>query len=155
MAERVESSIEVAAPPAEVWAQISDVSAMARWHPAIDTTPEWVQGGDEPRPGDRFRVSNVDARFDWSVDECAVVTFDPPRNFSFAVVRGSRDLALWSWELEPVSDGRTKVTAIHETRHLNLLERLRRRLGLALPDPLRGLEAALRGLKKAVEGTSA
>lgn len=108
--EQLEETIEVAAPPAQVWALVSDVRRMASWSPQVVRT--FVKGG---RVEHGTRTVNLNRRgpLFWPT-RAEVVRFEPHRDFALRI---KDNLTVWSFALEPTPDGGTRVTQRRELPH--------------------------------------
>lgn len=117
MARQMKVSDSVVIPgvtPAEVYAQVSDPTQMARWSPE-NTGAQVVTGSGAPTVGDVFVGTNTRGGTRWQT-RCKVVFADPGERFTFDVVAwGLRSpllrfaIARWEYTFEQV-DGGTKVT---------------------------------------------
>lgn len=103
----LEASIDVAAPPAQVWAMVSDIERMASWSPQVVRTT--VKGGGVQQ-GTRFSNLNRQGLLFWPT-KGKVVRFEPHRDFAFRI---AENRTVWSFELEPLPDGGTRVTQRRE-----------------------------------------
>lgn len=122
----VEASVDIAAPPSQVWDLVSDVTRIGRFSPET-IEAEWLDGADGPAEGVRFRGRvrrNEWGPTYWSV--CEVTAHEHERTFGFDVVgfdgvgsdragSGRDGLTHWRYELEPI-DGGTRLT---ESMHLS------------------------------------
>lgn len=109
----LEDTIEIDAPPAQVWALVTDIPRMAAWSPQVVKTS--VQGG-EVKEGARFRNFNRDRFLFWPTNG-KVVRFEPPGadgsgDFAFRI---KENKTIWSFQLEPNASGGTRVTQRRET----------------------------------------
>ena len=95
----LEASIDVAAPPAAVWAMVSDIERMASWSPQVVRTK--VKGGGVQQ-GTRFANLNRQGLLFWPTNG-KVVRFDPHRDFAFRI---AENRTIWSFELEPIPQRR-------------------------------------------------
>lgn len=117
MARQMKVSDSVVIPgvtPAEVYAQVSDPTLMARWSPE-NTGAEVEAGSGSLGVGDVFVGANKRGGSRWQT-RCRVIAADPGERFAFDVVGwGLRSpllriaIARWEYEFEQV-DGGTKVT---------------------------------------------
>lgn len=105
----IEQSIEIAAPPAAVWALVSDLRRMSEWSPQVDST-RLRKGADEVALGVEFTNLNRHGELTWKTTG-TVVRFDPPREFAFRV---DENWAVWSFHLEATPDGNTRLTQRRE-----------------------------------------
>lgn len=103
----LEQSIEVDAPPARVWALISDVPRMAKWSPQVARSS--VKGGIV-KQGARFRNINRQGLLVWPTNG-KVVRFTPHEEFAFRIAENK---TIWSFTLEPTPGGGTRVTQRRE-----------------------------------------
>lgn len=110
----VEESIDIAAPPALIYATIVDVENWGRFSP--ETTGASCQGdGGELRVGDRFSGHNRRGARRWTT-HCVVTVADAGRCFEFRSGAVGLAIATWRYELEPTTTG-TRVTEIwHDNR---------------------------------------
>ena len=105
----LEATIEIAAPPAKVWALVSDLRNMSRWSPQCAKT--FVLGG-ETRVGARMINVNRRGFLVWPT-QATVVRFSPEREVAFRV---KENFTVWSYELEPTETG-TRLTSRREAPH--------------------------------------
>lgn len=136
-------SVEVTttASPEQVWTVLADITRTGEWsHETV--AGEWIGGAVGAAPGARFRGRNDAGRFRWA-RECEVVTAEPGRRFEFRTVDTRRypDSTRWTFDLEPVAGGGTRITQRFEVLRLNpVLDRL----FYAVLPPHRDRSAALR-----------
>lgn len=104
----LEESIEIDAPPAQVWALVTDIPRMARWSPQVVRSK--VKGG-EVKPGARFLNLNRDRVLLWPTNG-KVVRFEPHTDFAFRI---RENKSIWSFHLEPTPSGGTRLTQRRET----------------------------------------
>jgi hypothetical protein len=103
----LESSIDIAATPDQVWAAVSDLRAMRRRSPEL--VGMWLLG--RPRAGRRGINLNRRKWFVWPTTT-RIVQWKPPAHdngrgaFRFHVWPTDAE---WSYEIEPVADG-TRLT---------------------------------------------
>lgn len=108
MADLVEVSTTIAAPPQSVYALVADLSRMGEWSPET-TGITWLGGVKEPRRGARFRGANRNGVRRWSTI-CTVVNAEPGRELSWQSSLFGRPVALWRYLFEPDGSGGTRVT---------------------------------------------
>lgn len=137
----------IAAPPAEVWALVADVTRMGTWSPETYKA-EWLNGATAPAVGVRFRGYNRRPYLQrWSTRP-RITVCDPGREFAFALGTKNREFVVWSYHFE-AADGGTKVTESVQVRGYALYGLLRpRRRERQLID---GMRLTLRQLKRAAE----
>jgi uncharacterized protein YndB with AHSA1/START domain len=103
----LEATIDVAAPPAQVWALVTDVERMASWSPQVVRSK--VKGGPV-RLGTKFANLNRQKLLFWPTNG-KVVRFDPHLDFAFRI---AENRTIWSFRLEPLPGGGTRVTQRRE-----------------------------------------
>jgi uncharacterized protein YndB with AHSA1/START domain len=104
----LETSLVIAAPPAQVWALVTDVARMREWSPQVVRT---VVLGGPVRLGTWFLNLNHQGWKHWPTT-AKVVRFAPHRDFAFRI---GENRTVWSFRLEPTADGGTLVTHRRET----------------------------------------
>lgn len=107
-APQLEASIEIGAPPAQVWALVTDLAKMASWSPQVVRT---VIRGGAVRKGTKFVNINRRGPLFWPT-QAMVVRFEPHTDFAFRI---KENFTIWSFALEPTADGGTRVTQRRET----------------------------------------
>lgn len=100
--ERIDGSVDIAAPPAAVWTIVSDLKRMGEWSPQC--TRMRVLGG-EVRLGARTFNLNRQGWLRWPTN-AKVVAFEPERKLAFRVLENR---TVWTYELEPIATG-TRLT---------------------------------------------
>ncbi|WP_141014969.1 SRPBCC family protein [Nocardioides sambongensis] len=108
----LEDSIEIDAPPAKVWALVTDVPRMAQWSPQVVRST--VKGG-VVKQGAKFSNINRQKLLVWPT-KGKIVRFSPPTDatpgdFAFRIAENK---TIWSFALEPTATG-TRVTQRRET----------------------------------------
>ena len=103
----LEHSIEIDAPPAHVWALISDVGRMAEWSPQVESVRVKA---DVPALGVRFTNKNSHGELEW-VTHGEIVRFEPGRELAFRI---DENWVIWSFRLDPTATG-TRLTQRRET----------------------------------------
>lgn len=98
----IEGSIDIDAPPAAVWAIVSDLKRMGEWSPQC--TRMIVFGGEVKKGARTFNV-NKQGWKRWPTN-AKVVHFEPERKLAFRVVENR---SIWTYELEPTATG-TRLT---------------------------------------------
>jgi len=107
-------SAPVAAPAETVWELVADVTRIGELSPECHRA-EWLDGGDAPVVGARFRGHNRWKLNRWS-RICEVVEAEPGRAFAFRTVPGWGPLAdstTWRYDLRPTDDG-CEITQSYE-----------------------------------------
>ncbi|MEH3034431.1 MAG: SRPBCC family protein [Aeromicrobium erythreum] len=100
--ERIESSIEIDAPPAAVWDVVSDLRRMGEWSPQCK---KMIIRGGEVREGTRTFNLNRQG-WKWWPTRSYVKVFEPQKRL---VLKIAENGTLWSYELEPTATG-TRLT---------------------------------------------
>jgi len=105
-AKTLEATIDVAAAPDEVWPLVSDLPRMASWSPQVVRTIQRGPGGLGTK------TLNIN-RSGWKVwpTRSKVVRFEPPRELAFRI---KDNFTIWSYTLEPLADGGTRVVVRRE-----------------------------------------
>ena len=102
----IEATIEIAAPPAEVWALVSDLRNMARWSPQV------VKTFVKAPVAEGSTMFNINRRklLVWPT-QSKVVRFVPEQEIAFRV---KENFTVWSYQLEPSGTGGTRLTSRRE-----------------------------------------
>ena len=102
----IEATVEIDAPTTKVWALVSDLRNMRRWSPQNART--FLRGDG----GVGTRMVNINRRglLVWPT-QSEVVRFAPEKEIAFRV---KENFTVWSYELEDLGDGRTRVTSRRE-----------------------------------------
>jgi len=101
------ASVTIAATPAKVWSLITDLPRMSEWSPQVRRS--FVLG--PVRLGTRFFNINRDGWKHWPTS-ARVVRFSPHDDFAFRI---TENRTIWSYKLEPTTDGGTILTEARET----------------------------------------
>lgn len=100
----ISSSIDIAAPPAAVWAVVSDLRRMGEWSPQCRRMV--IRGKDKTvRVGTRTVNLNRRGPLFWPT-RSKVTEFVPERRLAFRIAENG---TTWVYELEPTASG-TRVT---------------------------------------------
>lgn len=111
---QLRAAIRISAPPADVYAAISDLGRSGEWSPEC-VGGAWVSG--EPGAvGSVFRGENARAEdvVSWApvvrgtwFTESEVVAAEPPRTFGWAMrdSSGNAQQSVWGFDIEPFGDG--------------------------------------------------
>lgn len=102
----IEATIDIAAPPATVWALVSDLRNMSQWSP--QTMKSFLRG--ENGLGARFFNLNRKGLLLWPT-QSKVVRYQEGREIAWRV---KENYTVWSLRLEPTSDGGTRVVQTRE-----------------------------------------
>lgn len=114
-------TVNVGAPPEEIWVLLSDVANMGRFSPETDRA-EWLDGATGPEVGARFRGHNQRGFLKYWT-KCTVVAAEPGREFAFVVGTAEKPMTRWTFRLEPSGVG-TDVTESWQTMSENLLTKV-------------------------------
>lgn len=101
------ASLDIDAPPARVWALLSDVTNMPKWSPQVRRT---VVRGGRTRLGAEFFNFNRRGPLWWPT-QGKVVAFSAERELAFRV---KENWTIWRFQLEPLDGGRR--TRLSEAR---------------------------------------
>ena len=150
--DELQTSIEIDAPPAQVWALVADLPRMREWSPQVKHTH--VVGG-RVRLGARMLNLNGQGWKRWPTTG-KVVRCEPHRDLAFRITENT---VVWSFGLEPLDDGaRTRLTHRRETPDgVSAVSRGLTTVVLggvpAFTEELRtGMQRTLAGIKATVEG---
>ncbi|WGX98103.1 SRPBCC family protein [Nocardioides sp. L-11A] len=99
MDQQLEDSIAIDAPPARVWALVSDVRRMAEWSPQVTSTR--LAEGAELGEGAAFTNRNQHGELEWTT-HARIVRFAPEEEIAFRV---EENWAVWSFHLRAEDDG--------------------------------------------------
>jgi uncharacterized protein YndB with AHSA1/START domain len=103
-----EGTVHIVAPPAAVWAIVSDIHLMPRVSGEVQKV-EWVDGGEPPAVGAVFRGHNAHPRVGEWTSTNRVVTCEPGRAFGWDTgMDPAAPAASWRFELTP-RDGGTEL----------------------------------------------
>ena len=105
---QLEASIEIDAPPAAVWALVSDPRRMAAWSPQV--VRSFVRGGPTAL-GTTFVNINHRGLLHWPT-QAKVVRFTPESDFAWRI---KENRTIWSFTLAPTATGGTTLTQRRET----------------------------------------
>jgi len=147
----LQATITVAAPPAQVWALVTDVPRMAEWSPQVVRS---VVIGGRVRLGSRFVNLNRQGPKRWPTT-AKVVRFDPHTDFAFRIAENH---TIWSFRLEPTADGGTVITHRRETPDgISLLSRVLTKVALGGQEPfvaelLEGMSQTLERIRAELDG---
>jgi uncharacterized protein YndB with AHSA1/START domain len=96
-------TLRIDAPPAKVWALVSDVTHIGRFSPETFEA-EWLDGATAPAVGVRFRGHvrrNGRGPVYWT--KCTIVTCEPGREFAFVVGKPAKAMMTWGYRLTPAA----------------------------------------------------
>jgi uncharacterized protein YndB with AHSA1/START domain len=147
----LEVSTIVDAPPARVWALVTDVTRMAEWSPQVVRS---VVLGGRVKLGARFFNLNQQGFKRWPTS-AKVVRFSPHTDFAFRITENH---TIWSFGLEPTVDGGTRITHRRETPDgISLLSRVLTKAALGGQEPftaelVEGMGRTLARIKAELEG---
>ena len=122
MTDNISVTRDIAAPPAKVWAMLSDLPRMGEFSPE-NTGGKWVRGATGPAVGARFVGSNRNGKKKWTTT-CTVSECESPRVFAFDVSAGPVKVARWEYRIEPIDNGGSRVTETWSDRRGWLAKKL-------------------------------
>lgn len=102
----ISATIDISAPPAAVWAVVSDLRNMPRWSP--QTAKSILRG--ENGPGAHFLNINRKGVLVWPT-RSKVVRFEADQEIAWRV---KDNYTVWSLRLDPTAGGGTRVTQTRE-----------------------------------------
>ncbi|TDB74588.1 SRPBCC family protein [Micromonospora sp. KC721] len=105
----IEEDALIDADPDDVWRRVADPRAMSRWSPQVLRTRVTTQG--PVGVGTRMRNLNRGGLLLWTT-HAQVVRFDPGVEFAIKI-RENR--TVWSYRVEPVSSGTSRLAIRRET----------------------------------------
>jgi uncharacterized protein YndB with AHSA1/START domain len=103
MADRTELSRDIAAPPEQVYAAISDVTRMGQWSEEC-VECQWHDGFDGPAVGAAFDGHNRNGEHTWTTTG-KIIEADPGRAFTFECYWGDFHFSTWGYRIEPRDAG--------------------------------------------------
>lgn len=106
----IEASIEIAAPPAQVWSLLSDLTKMPRWSPQVRKTI--VRGGTTKQGAKMFNI-NRRGLLVWPT-QSMVTVFEPEQQLAFRI---KENATVWSFTLAPNASGGTTLVEKREAPH--------------------------------------
>ena len=103
MADTIEITRDIAAPPEAVYAAISDVTRMGEWSEEC-VGCEWHDGADGPVVGAGFDGHNRNGEHEWTT-QGTVTEADPGRAFTFECSMMDFHFSTWGYRIEPTDQG--------------------------------------------------
>lgn len=94
----IEGRVEIAAPPAKVWALVSDLRRMGEWSPQCT---RMLVLGREIKLGTRTLNLNRHGKYRWPTT-AKVVAFEPNKKLAFRIVENR---SVWTYDLEETPTG--------------------------------------------------
>lgn len=101
----LQAQVDIKAPPAKVWALVSDLGRMPQWSPQC----RWMKPLGPVRQGTRTLNLNRRKQLFWPTT-CTLVEVIPDQKLAFRV---NANGTIWSYELQPIPEG----TRVIESRH--------------------------------------
>jgi uncharacterized protein YndB with AHSA1/START domain len=142
---------QIAAPPEELYALISDVTNMGRWSPENHSC-KWLKGASAPVVGARFQGANKAGWRRWST-KATIVEADPGKRFAFDIRFYGSPIARWTYTFEREGDGTRVVERWDDHRWAAM--RSISKVVMGVPDrpghARASMEATLAALKAAAE----
>ena len=103
MADRIEITRDIAAPPEAVYAAIADVRRMGEWSEECHGC-DWHDGFDSAVVGATFDGHNRNGEHEWTT-QCRVIEADPGRAFAFECSLYDFHFSTWGYRIEPTDAG--------------------------------------------------
>lgn len=150
MANYLQAETTIDATPEQVWSVVGDLRRQAEWSPQCRRM--FVLGKPLGRGSRTININRQGAKI-WPTT-AVVVDYDAPKRVAFRI---SENRSVWSYELDALPGGGTRLTERRETPDgTTALSRflIRRLLGGNEPferDLLAGMNTTLSGIKKTVE----
>ena len=107
MADKLEVSRDIAAPPEAVYAAISDVTRMGEWSEECYAC-QWREGATGPVVGASFDGHNRHGEHEWTT-QGKVIEAEPGRAFAFECSMNGFHFSTWGYRIEANADG-SRVT---------------------------------------------
>ena len=107
-------SIDIAAPPENVYALVSDITRMGEWSPECRSC-RWARGATGPAVGARFKARNKGRRGPAWFNTPTVTVAEPGREFAFNRSGPGMGSYTWRYRLEATSTG-TKLTESYDAK---------------------------------------
>lgn len=150
MAERIEITREIAAPPGAVYDAIADVTRMGEWSPECHAC-EWTGTATGPAVGATFDGHNRNGEHTWT-SQCTITEADPGRAFTFECAMFDFHYATWGYRIEATEAGSRVTewnedlrpeTALEFSKQMSGIEDRHARNTATISDTLEHLAAAL------------
>src|SRR3954453_6861804 len=109
-----ERSVVINAPPAAVYALVSDPMRMAEWSPEC-VGCRWIGGSTKAVVGARFRGTSRNGRHKWSTPS-AITDMRSDELFAWEVTYFGRPVARWEYRLESEADGVRLIESVDDRR---------------------------------------
>jgi uncharacterized protein YndB with AHSA1/START domain len=114
----IAATVDVDAPPAEVWRLVSDVTRMGEWSP--ECRKVLLVGARRPALGVRMVGINRRGPAVWPTLS-RIVRFEPEREVAW---RTRESGATWTYRLEPAGPGGTRLTGRRDLQRYSTLTRV-------------------------------
>lgn len=130
---------------------VSDLTRMHEWSPESDGTT-WLNGASEAVPGAVFKGTNKAGKKEWAT-KGTVIEAEPGHLLSFRVSAFGMKVALWTYRIEPTTDGCTVTESWDDERgaFIKVTGKVATGVGDRKTHNRAGMEATLRNLKAAAE----
>lgn len=148
----VQVSRTIAAPPAAVFAALTDITRMGEWSPET-VRAEWNDGVSAAAVGATFTGHNRNGDNEWAT-EATVVDLVPDERFFFDCRVGDFVFSKWGYSIEPADGGCVVTEYAQDLRPASALEYSAQVSGVTdrLTHNRAGMEATLERLARALEG---
>jgi len=152
MAERIEITRDIAAPPEVVYAAIADVTRMGEWSDECYAC-EWHEGVDGPAVGATFDGHNRNGEHEWTT-QGKVIEADPGTAFAFECSMMDFHYSTWGYRIEPTDTGCRVTEWTDDLRPDSVLEFSKQTSGIEDRDARNRstMSATLERVAAAVEG---
>lgn len=157
----VEVSTHVAAPPAAVWAVVTDINLPAAFSEEFQGG-DWIEGAIGPAVGARFVGRNCHPAIGTWETTCVIVECQPEHVLAYTVGDADEPSALWRYTLEPDGAGTTLTQAMRmgpARSGLNIAidampEKEERIIARRLEEHRANMARTLEGVRSLVEGSA-
>ena len=111
-------SIEIAAPPEQVYRLVSDITLMGQWSPECIRCA-WTRGASGPAVGARFKARNKGRRGPAWFNTPVVTAAEPGREFAFNRSGPGIGSYTWRYVFQPIPNGTSLTESYDAERPLS------------------------------------
>ena len=128
MADKIEITRDIAAPPEVVYATISDVTRMGDWSEECHSC-EWHEGFDHAVVGAIFDGHNRNGVHEWTT-QGTITEADPGRSLVFECSSANFHYSTWAYRIEPTDAGSRVTESSEDLRPESAMEFSRQLTGI-------------------------
>ena len=150
----IEESIDIEAPPEQLYGMVSDLSRMGEWSPE-NRGGKWMGGATGAAEGAKFKSRNRIGWRRWST-VAHIVTANPPKEVAWESRSFGLKIARWRYQFQPSATGGTTVTESTEDVRgsiMNVLGPLATGVRDRAGENRKNMRTTLEQLKKAAEAS--